>query len=426
MQRHILHLAIPDTSLSLHGLISSTKRPVPRNNQSSQEDLALRHRIFANKYFQAACVAALVFVIYLVTSEFSTPYDHFVRLADAFLHGRLYLIGSPEWLELARYGDKGFVISPPAPTLFVLPFVLVWGLNTSQAIISMLVGAAAAGLFWVATTQLGWRPSFRLAATALFSLGTNLWWASNTGSVWTFAHVSAVFFLTAALVETTGRNRPWLTGLLVGLAGLSRLPTFLSFPFFAYMLSRGAGDRKSIIRRLAIFGVVLAAMGGLYLLYTYGEYGTLTLGYQQGQFVSESWFSKGLFSISYIPRQLNAMLFAVPVSSDNPPFFTPSTMGLGLFFTTPALLYMFRARLKEGVNAAALAGLLLTLVPIVTYGVTGWTQFGYRFSLDFLPFMIILVASGMRHRLDKLKVAVIVLSCGVNLWGVLAFEKLAA
>jgi len=34
------------------------------------------------------------------------------------------------------------------------------------------------------------------------------------------------------------------------------------------------------------------------------------------------------------------------------------------------------------------------------------------------------VASGMRYRLDWLKIAVIVLSVGINIWGTLAFNKL--
>ena len=287
----------------------------------------------------------------------------------------------------------------------------------------MMVGAGAIGLFWVAATQLGWRLSFRVAMTLLLALGTNFWWATNTGSVWAFAHVSAVFFLMAALVETTGKNRPWLIGLLVGLAGLSRLPTFLSFPFFAYTIARGEKERGKLICCLGIFGFALAAMGGLYLLYTYGQYGTLNLGYEKGQFVNEPWFSKGLFSIGYIPRHLNAILFYVPVSTEKFPFFKPSFMGMGLFFTTPALLYMFRASLKERLSLAALVALLLTSIPIVTYGATGWLQFGYRFSLDLLPFMAILVASGMNHRLDRLKVAVIILSCVINLWGTLAFNQ---
>ena len=401
-----------------------SKFPSEKLSGLNQTATVLRQKVLPNKWFQAACIAALVFIVYFVTSDRSTPYDHYVRLSDAFLHGRLYLENAPSWLELARNGDKGFVMEPPGPTLFTLPCVAIWGLNTNQAIISMIVGAGAIGLFWVAAKQLGWSLRFRVAMTALVALGTNFWWVSTTGSVWMFAHVSAVFFLMAAMIETTGKNRPWLVGLLVGLAGLSRLPTFLTFPFFAYTISRGVSNRGNIIRRLVLFGGALAVMGGLYLLYTYGEYGTLNLGYEHGQFVNEPLFSKGLFSISYIPRQLNAILFQVPVFSDKFPFFKPSFMGLGLFFTTPALLYMFRARLKDKMTLAALGGLLLTSIPILTYGATGFLQFGYRFSLDILPFMILLVASGMRYRLDGFKIAVIVLCCCINLWGTLSFNKL--
>jgi len=385
----------------------------------------LKHQALYNKWFQALCIAILVFVIYFVTSKGSTSFDQYVRLADAFLHGRLYLVDAPPWLEVARHEGKAFVINPPAPTLFVLPWVAIWGISTNQTIISMIVGAGAMGLFWVAATQLGWSLSVKAAITLLLAFGTNFWWVATEGSVWMLAHVSAVFFLMAALVETTGRNRPWLIGLLVGLAGLSRLPTFLAFPFFAYTIARGEEDRQIIIRRLVTFGLALGAMGGVYLLYTYGEYGTFSLGYERGEFLEGSRFSKGLFDISYIPDQINTIFFSRPVfDGDHFPYFKPSNMGLGLFFTTPALLYMFSARLKERLSLAALAALLLISIPILTYGATGFSQFGYRFSLDFLPFMAILVASGMHHRLDRLKIAVIILSCAINLWGTLAFHKL--
>jgi len=389
-----------------------------------QTIILLMHKAIRSKWFQAACIAALIFIIYYVTSIGSTQNNNYIHLADAFLHGRLYLVDAPPWLELARYGEKAFVINPPAPTLFVLPWVAVWGISTNQTIICMMVGAGAIGLFWVAATQLYWSLPFKAAMILLLAFGTNFWWSATDGGVWMFAHVSAVFFLMAALVETTGRNRPWLIGILVGLAGLSRLPTFLAFPFFAYTIARGVGNRRIIIRRLVIFGLALAAMGGLYLLYTYGEYGSFTLGYEKGQFVDEPQFSEGLHDISYIWRHINTILFYVPKSVEGFPFFKPSHLGLGLFFTTPAFLYMFRARLKERLSPVALAALLLISIPIVTYGVTGYVQFGYRFSLDVLPFMAILVASGMQHRLDRFKIAIILLSCAINLWGTLSFNKL--
>ena len=135
-------------------------------------------------------------------------------------------------------------------------------------------------------------------------------------------------------------------------------------------------------------------------------------------------FPQGLFDLTYIPRHIYAILFRGPVFLDEFPYFEPSFMGLALFFTTPAFLYMFRARLGDRLCLAALAALVLTALPIVTYGVTGFLQFGYRFSLDFLPFMAILTASGMRHRLDGLKIAVIALCFAINLWGTLCFHKL--
>lgn len=382
------------------------------------------HRLLQSVWVQAACIAVFTFAVYLATSEnFTTVYDHYVRLADAFLNGRVYLVDAPDWLELARYGDKAFVISAPAPTLFVLPWVAIWGTGVNQALICWLVAGGAVGLFWVATARLNWDLRFRIAITALFAFGTNFWWAASAGSVWTMAHVSAVFFLMAAFVETTGKNRPWLIGILVGLAGLSRLPTFLTIPFFAYTVSRGTDDRRRLVLRLLLLCLFAGIMGGLYLLYTYLEYGSLNMGYEHGQFVQEPWFSEGLFDISYIPRQINAILFYVPVFSEEFPYFKPSFMGLGLFLTTPALLYMFRARMDR-MNLYVLSALLLTAIPLITYGATGWLQFGYRFSLDIVLFMLILAASGMHYRLDRPKIAAIALCCAINLWGVLSFHKL--
>ena len=174
-----------------------------------------------------------------------------------------------------------------------------------------------------------------------------------------------------------------------------------------------------------MFGFALAAMGVLYLAYNYGRYGTISdMGYYAPQYSSETWFSKGRFDISYIPRHINAILFQGPVFSEKFPFFKPSYIGLGLFFTTPALLYTFRAHLKDRLVLAALIGTLTTAIIWVLHGTTGWAQFGYRYSLDALPLLAILVASGMRYKLDKFKIAVIVLCCCINLWGTLAFNKL--
>jgi hypothetical protein len=57
----------------------------------------------------------------------------------------------------------------------------------------------------------------------------------------------------------------------------------------------------------------------------------------------------------------------------------------------------------------------------------GWVQFGYRFSLDFIPWALILVALGMERVRASFGAAIagvligaaLVASVAVNLWGVI-------
>jgi hypothetical protein len=94
-------------------------------------------------------------------------------------------------------------------------------------------------------------------------------------------------------------------------------------------------------------------------------------------------------------------------------------MGLGLFFTTPAFLYIFKGPWNKLSKYAAFA--VICILPIlITHGTVGFTQFGYRFSLDFTPFLMLLVAKGMNENLGWQEKALIILSVLVNLWGVVS------
>ncbi len=74
-------------------------------------------------------------------------------------------------------------------------------------------------------------------------------------------------------------------------------------------------------------------------------------------------------------------------------------------------------------TGAALAVLLVAVVNLMHFS-QGWVQFGYRFSNDFVPFALILVALGFerlarRHAWGMpLGMALVVISIAVNFWGV--------
>lgn len=54
--------------------------------------------------------------VYRVTGPaIPTPHNQYIRLASAFVQGRLDLPESPRWLEVARYRGRTYVIPPPFP-----------------------------------------------------------------------------------------------------------------------------------------------------------------------------------------------------------------------------------------------------------------------------------------------------------------------
>ncbi len=107
-------------------------------------------------------IAVLAFAVFFLSSDRYDPYNQYVRLAHSMWHGRLDVANPPGYLELARYPDSAYVINPPAPAVLLMRSVAIWGLTTNEVVISMALAAAALGLFWVATRQLGW--DLRLAA----------------------------------------------------------------------------------------------------------------------------------------------------------------------------------------------------------------------------------------------------------------------
>ena len=95
---------------------------------------------------------------------------------------------------------------------------------------------------------------------------------------------------------------------------------------------------------------------------------------------------------------------------------------MSLVLTSPALLLAipalraWRSRLVAG---AGLAVVVIATADLMHFS-QGWVQFGYRFSNDFIPFLLLLVALGM-ERIGGVRRSVVVLvavSVAVNLWGV--------
>ncbi|HYO48980.1 MAG TPA: hypothetical protein VEW94_03930, partial [Chloroflexia bacterium] len=257
-----------------------------------------------------------------------------------------------------------------------------------------------------------------------------------------------------AMWEALGKRRPVLMGLFLGLAGLARFTCLFALPFFVWLLWRGAPttgpgriamstqDRRSPSPSrspLAMStGLLLLGLAGpilLMLVYNHLRFGSpfengYALAVQSGlqPYLATARNTNGVFSLMHIPQNLWYMLFQGPLPVPFPfpgqsairmefPYAQPSTWGMGIFFTSPALLYAFRARLRDPLVQACLLGIFFVLLPLVTYFGIGWVQFGFRYALDFMPLMALLVARGLPTPMTNISRVLILASVAINIWG---------
>jgi hypothetical protein len=109
------------------------------------------------------------------------------------------------------------------------------------------------------------------------------------------------------------------------------------------------------------------------------------------------------------------------------PLAIPEATGTSIILTSPAYLLGLLAwrplrnlEIDRATAGATIAVLAIAVVNLMHFS-QGWVQFGYRFSNDFAPFALILVALGA-SRLSRwwpLLAALVGLSIVVNFWGVM-------
>ena len=389
-----------------------------------------------------------------------SPNNHYVHLAHAWLEGRLDLGGDPpgtnDWAcfdtvsrgpcPAGQYRFSGpdaeryrwYVSFPPLPAILLLPVVAVFGLATLDALFWALFAGAAPALLFIVLRFLresgrsGRSPRDDLLVTTLFAVGSVYYFVAAQGTVWFAAHVVAAACVCLYLSCSFGARRPAVAGLALGLAFLSRPATLLLAPFFvleavtaAKEQPRAPSDSASrILRTLGTFAVPLASLAVFAMWHNAARFGDpFEFGHRflqiRWQARIETW---GLFSTHYLPRNLTVFFLSMPWLIQSSPFVRITRHGLALWFTSPNLLWSLWPKKADVTVVALWAAVLPTALCTLLYQNTGWVQFGYRFSLDYLPLLFVLVAlSGRRFGVAFLSCAAFAIL--VNTFGAVTFDR---
>jgi hypothetical protein len=365
---------------------------------------------------------------------------HFMYQADAWLHGQLHLrLPPPDLNDWARVDGRWYVSFPPGPALLMSPLVAVWGLSLDDVSFTVLFAALNVALFFLVLERLraaGESPRTRgedAALALLFAFGTVAFSCSIRGEVWYTAEVLGVTATCLYLLAAHRAAHPLAAGLAWSFAAITRTPLVFTGLFFAAEVISGGGRLGDAIRRGATWRdpirwrkVALFALGAAPLLAfaawsNWARFGS-PLDFGHAHFwnnrVNADIRRWGLFSLHYLPKQLHAAFTRLPLFEDGRLTYHPD--GMSLLVTTPPFLLLLWPRLGPRLHPALWLTVAATALPGFLYQNTGYVQFGYRFSLDYTPYLFLLLAVGGRP-MRRLFWALALVGVAVNTWGALVF-----
>ena len=411
-----------------------------------------------------------------------TPYNHYALLADAWLHGRHHLLGSPPSYagmnDFALFDGQWHISFPPFPAVLMVPLVWLSGspenFRDGQFVV-WLAGIGPAVLFLVLEKLRRTKRSERtevdnVRLALLFAFGSVYFFSAVQGTVWFAAHVVGVGLAALFVLFALDAERPVLAGAMLGCMFLTRTTTSLVAIFFAFEAVRVAyvrrkegaepralptegplGDRivqvlkdldhGELVRLVVRFSIpVLGALAFASWLNN-ARFGTPAPWAFGHEYLQVGWKTRidrwGLFSFHFLPRNLAVMLGSLPWKplptepkvplellgmTFHVPHYMISGHGLALWWTTPIYLWLVRPK-KIGFLWAAAA--LAALGPCLTnlfYQNSGWFQFGYRFSNDYAIFLFVLLAIST-PRFSRAFWIAAVWAVAWNTFGAASFER---
>ena len=412
-----------------------------------------------------------------------SQYNHFVYLAEGWLHGRLALSGQPpnenDWAKVdlltlkdgrqlrGIYGSRTggptdrfyplrgnqetiaesdivnrstirYVSFPPFPAVLMAPLVAIWGLSFNDVLFTALWAGLNPVLLFLLLRDLRRRGLSRrttsddLWLTVMFGVGSVYYFCSVLGQVWFTALVVATTMAIGYAWASLDAQRPLLAGLFLGL-GFATRPPWLMFPLFLFEAVRVSGGWaalrslagwKRLLPRLVRFALPVLAIGGVLMWHNFARFQRpFAFGHE---FLNVQWQERihrwGLFNYHFLSRNLAAALVLLPRIMSKWPYVKISHHGMSLLVTSPNLAYTVMPAERSHLTKPLWMTIAAVAVPSLLYQNSGYIQFGYRFSLDYMIFFVMLLAIGNR-RLTRVFKVLVVLAIGINLFLAITFDR---
>jgi hypothetical protein len=351
-----------------------------------------------------------VLSLYFVTRFPETPYNEPVLQADALLHGHAAIDGAAAHIEKLHYQGHLYALHPPGAALMLMPFVAIWGTQTPQTKIAIVLGAANIALCYLLLCRFEVEERMRLWYVAFIAFGTVAWYEAARGATWNMPIAFSIFWSLLALRELYGPIRPSRLGAYLAAGCLCRYDLALAVPFLLAI----AWLRGRTVRELLWIAPPFLAVGVFFVAFNMVRY--------------HSWFDVGIslceispgghvFGWQWLPQNVNTIFCLAPLINTVWPYVHPQPAGQSVLLTSPAFVLAFDARPSKETVLLWLAALGVALPSLFCWG-NGWAQFGGRHYIQCYPFLLVLMAAGTGElsRMARVLILISVAMCGYGVW----------
>lgn len=376
------------------------------------------------------------FQIFLASKKISNDY-HFTLLAESFLQGRLNILPNSSHFppgDVAFYDGKYFIYFGPLPAIILSPLVFLFGNHFPQNFLTILISFFS---FWLIV---------KIAQKFKFRVYESFWMAIFYifGTIYSFlvlVNISAFqvqaignFFILLAIWEFLYKKRYLLIGGYLALATATRVNLLMGTIFFILAIIE---ENYSLKKKLLLLTKLFIPIGLtlLFLMsYNYLRFAdpfetgykyNISLPYTANFPASQKY---GVFSLTHIPINIYYFLFSAPVLLRNQegfpvfPFLKADHWGLSIIFTSPLFLLSFFF-LNPKRHWKEMIAIIFIGLSIFTYYGVGVSQFGYRYALDFYPFLFLVLLDVLKGKLLPIHKIIIIYSIFFNflfmlsIWG---------
>jgi len=366
-------------------------------------------------------------------------------------------------IELARGSvrerrTEWYVSFPPLPATVMMPGVALWGYDFNDVLFTLLIAALNPVLCFFVLEALRRRCRHahsgtvteagscaltvknNLWLTLFFCFGTVHFYCAVLGQVWYTAQILGATLVFGYILASLDAQRPVLAGLFLGLGFVTRTPILFAAPFFLFQVLQPEAwkkevrlsfsdhfknvEWKSVLQKGLLFAAPVCLIGLWMALLNEKRFDSpFEFGHT---YLNIRWASRiqrwGLFNIHYIPRNLSAAFTLLPHIQTKYPYVVISRHGMSLLVTTPLLFFVFWPKEKGWLHYACWTSIAIMAGVHLLYQNSGFVQFTYRFSLDYTPFLVVLLAMSGR-RIGILAKTLLFWGVAIHMFGALSFGR---